>query len=341
MKAVELEQGNRGDWDRYVEGHPDAWVTHDSGWALEVVQAMGHRPRSLMAIDDDGRVRGILPLAERRSLLFGSSLLSIPGANWAGVVSDAPEAAALLAHEALRLAGQAGLSQVEIRGGGALPGPFASGGRFCRFPIELEAGRVPEPDKQTRRRLRRSDEAGLTAEFETGGLETFHRVYLEAMARLGSPPFGREFFEALERALGPRLKALLVRAPDGEVVAADLLAVWKGLASSLFAGATGRGRELQADVVAIREGLRQAALLGCRCYDLGRSTAGSGGQTFKEHFGAKAVPLAYWRHAIDGGAAAPELDPTRPHWRAARTAWRLLPAGLQQWLGPRIARHLL
>jgi FemAB-related protein (PEP-CTERM system-associated) len=340
MKLVALEAANREAWDRYVQGRPEAWVTHDSGWALEVVRALGHEPSSLLAIDGEGKVRGVLPLAARRSLLFGNSLVSLPGANWCGLVADAPDVAGELASEAVRQAAQAGLAHVELRGGGALPEPFAAGGRFCRFPIELPGGSVPEPDKQTRRRLRRAGEAGLTVEFDACDLNAFYRVYLAAMARLGSPPFGRDFFEALAQALGPRLKVLLVRASDGEVVAADLLAVWKGLASSLFAGATRRGRELQADLVAIQEGLRHAARLGCGCYDLGRSTAGSGGQTFKEHFGARAVPLAYWRHST-GGATAPELDPTRPLWLAARATWRLLPGGLQARLGPRIARHLL
>lgn len=340
MRVVALDEDNRAAWDAYAGAAAAAWLPHRSAWSLEVAAALGHRCLSTMAIDDAGRVRGVLPMALRTSRLFGRSIVSAPGASWAGAIADDGETAALLAAELLRLAGLHRADFVEVRGGAPLAGDFARREGFLRFPIDL-AGltEAPEPDKQSKRRLKRAASAGVRTTLETGQLDSFYRVYLDAMARLGSPPFGRDFFGALEASFPEAIRVLLVW--DGDrTIATDLLGFWNGMGSSLFAGATALGRELAADVVAVQAGIAEAVRRECRVFDLGRSPAGSGGQTFKEHWPVVPAPLEYWQAGL-GGHSVPEFNAEAWHWKAARAAWRWLPAAVQASAGPPIARFLL
>ncbi len=340
MKIRELEGENRESWDAYASGHQLAWLPHLSGWSLEVLPAMGHRTASLMATDEADRVVGILPLGIRKSWLFGSSLVSVPGASWAGILSESPAVAEILTQAALDLGRRESVSHLELRDGEQQEDELQISITYNRFPIPLEGlATPPRADKQTRRRIRRAAEAGLKVEIRSGDLQGFHSIYLESMARLGSPPFPMAFFEALQGASKGSLEVLFVY-HEGTPVATDLLGFWNGLGSSLFAGATEEGRRLSADVVAVEAGIAEALRRGCHTFDLGRSPAGSGGQKFKEHWAVEPTPLHYGRRAIAGSLPA-GLDPDRPHWRLARAVWRQLPPALQKWLGSRIAPHLV
>lgn len=340
LRCLPLDEVTRPAWDDYARGKREAWLPHLADWSLKIVPALGHECRSFMVIDGEGKVRGLVPLGLRRSRLFGASLVSVPGASWAGPLAEEGGALEAITEELVRQAREARVKFVEIRDGERLPEPFGVTAGYLRFPISLRPGLdAPVPDERTRRRLKKAHKAGVRAVLVSPDRDEFHDIYARAMARLGSPALGREFFRALASAFGEELRVVLVEA-GGAVVAVDLVGFWNGLGCSLFAGATDVGREVQADLIAIEAGLAAAVSRGCHTFDLGRSPAGSGGQTFKLHWKPQAVPLGY-QHLRNGCGAPPDLNPDRVLWRAARTVWKLFPLWFQARLGSSIARQLL
>ncbi|MCW5570588.1 MAG: hypothetical protein KIT78_05795, partial [Steroidobacteraceae bacterium] len=70
-------------WDDFVRAHPDGTFFHLAGWREVLRRAFGHRTHYLVA-RAGGEVRGVLPLAEVKSRLFGHSLVSTPFCVYGG-----------------------------------------------------------------------------------------------------------------------------------------------------------------------------------------------------------------------------------------------------------------
>jgi hypothetical protein len=103
-------------WDAYVASHPDAGPYHLYGWKTAVEKGYGHKGLYLMAEDtDSGFVSGVLPLILFR-LPWGccKSLVSLPYCDYGGPTGE-PYVQQALIREGQRLAGELGVSRMEIR----------------------------------------------------------------------------------------------------------------------------------------------------------------------------------------------------------------------------------
>ena len=75
------------EWNRYVLSHPEATGYHRAEWRSVFERGLGHRCHYL-AVQSGAAVRGLLPLVEIRSRLFGRALSSLPYVNYGGVLAE-------------------------------------------------------------------------------------------------------------------------------------------------------------------------------------------------------------------------------------------------------------
>ena len=94
MKHFEIVEatnaGREAEWQTYVKGAPHASMYHALEWRDVLRRAFGHRSWYLM-VQDDGETRGVLPLVEMKSPLFGHFFVSLPFLDYGGILADAPE----------------------------------------------------------------------------------------------------------------------------------------------------------------------------------------------------------------------------------------------------------
>ena len=79
-------------WDAFVLGCAQASFFHRATWQGVIEDVFRHDTHFLYA-EIDGRVAGVLPLAQVKSLLFGHALVSLPFAVYGGVAADDDAAA--------------------------------------------------------------------------------------------------------------------------------------------------------------------------------------------------------------------------------------------------------
>jgi hypothetical protein len=65
----------------------------------------------------------------------------------------------------------------------------------------------------------------------------------------------------------------------------------------------------------------------------------SGSYRFKKHWGFEPEPLAYSYHLVKA-AEVPNISPNNPKYRLFVDAWRKLPVGVANRVGPWLARQL-
>src|SRR5208282_3639223 len=104
---------DRARWEEFVQGCPDATFFHRIGWKDVIETCFGHPTHYLLA-ERDAQIVGVLPLAEKKSLLFGHALVSLPFCTYGGVAAIDTEAVTALHRSARDLGERIGVAHLEL-----------------------------------------------------------------------------------------------------------------------------------------------------------------------------------------------------------------------------------
>ena len=287
-------------------------------------------------------MRGVLPLTEIRSRLFGNALVSAGFATGGGALVEDDAAASALADAAWDLALALGCPTAELRGGAVPAGWQASGGVYANFerglPADEEALLASIPRRQ-RAEIRRAQGFGLesSAGSDRRHRDAHYRVYAESVRNLGTPVFPRGLFEAALDQYGDEADIVVVW-KDGRPLAA-LLNFYLGATCQPSGRRHPEARQWRANDLVYYELMRRAIARGCTRADFGRSKIGTGPWARKRIWDFEETPLIYAVRNRDG-AAPRAANPLDPKYRLKIAAWRRLPLWLANRVGPAIARGL-
>lgn len=331
------------EWDRFVEAHPSAHLSHASAWAKVFRNVYGLNAFYLAAIHSDGTWCGVLPMVRVRSLLGRSQLVSLPYLDGGGILANGPDTEQALLAEALRIARELGCVNLELRQLAPLAAREhpALPGRV-RMVLELE----PTEEEQwgalrakVRNQTRKAERSGLEL-LPEGDAHAFFAPFAANMRDLGTPVHPRRFFEAAAEAFGSRFR-FVVTASEGRPVGALVAIAFAGCVSVPWAATYREERARCPNNQIYWEALRWAIAQNARRFDFGRSHRDAGTHRFKRGWGAEELPL-YWL-CIDGAGSqrVPEAEASRGAFRIASACWSKLPIGLANWLGPHVRPHLL
>lgn len=330
--------------DAYVAHHPQGSAFHRPAWSAAVEQGCGQTAHYLVA-GSGGGLRGVLPLTEVHSPLFGRALASAGFAVGGGAIGDDQAVVDALADAAWKLAGRLSCPSLELRGGSL---PSAGGwrleeGSYAGFSRPLAADDEAEllaiPRKQ-RAEVRRAQGFDLTV--RAGGGEQdradHYAVYAESVRNLGTPVFPRSLFDAVLDQFGDDADILTV-SHDGRPLASVLSLYHKGVVMPYWGGGTRDARAWRANDMMYYALMRHARARGCTVFDFGRSKFGTGAFAFKKNWGFEPRPLAYAIRAADGQEPR-QINPLNPRYRLQVALWRKLPLALANRIGPWIAKGL-
>src|SRR3954469_16915847 len=107
-----LADPKTADWDAFLAGRDEASFFHLSGWRRIFEDVFGVRTHYLFA-EREGRVTGILPLVEQKSLLFGHGLIAAPFCVEGGPVAEDEASRAALDDAARALMDATGSRYIE------------------------------------------------------------------------------------------------------------------------------------------------------------------------------------------------------------------------------------
>ncbi|MCK4386144.1 MAG: GNAT family N-acetyltransferase [candidate division Zixibacteria bacterium] len=87
MKIIHYTDDYKKRWNDFVMNSPEGSIYHLSGWRDVIEKSYSHKSYYLLA-EDDGKLKGILPLFLVKSQIFGNSLVSLPFVDLAGLCSE-------------------------------------------------------------------------------------------------------------------------------------------------------------------------------------------------------------------------------------------------------------
>ncbi|WP_374763783.1 FemAB family XrtA/PEP-CTERM system-associated protein [Yunchengibacter salinarum] len=345
IRVRPMVSADRVAWDAYVAASDQAGFLHRAGWQDVVSRTTGYDTPFLLA-ERNGSLSGILPLALRRSVLFGRSGVSLPFCVAAGPVADDGESLRALDEEAWRRTRAIGGRALEYRGVAAdqarRAGWHVDDGTSASFVGPLagsEDARLAAIPRKQRAVVRKALKAGLRVTLGPDQLDSFYALYADSVHRLGTPVFPATLFRMLLRTFPDNVEIALVRDRHDRPVA-SLMSFYHGhTVMPYYAGSVAEARRLGAHDFMYFDLMNRAAERGFTRFDFGRSRVGSGPYHFKKHWGFTPQPLATAWHLAPG---ATPLAPDREHGLMALASriWRHLPLTVANRLGPPLARHL-
>jgi FemAB-related protein (PEP-CTERM system-associated) len=327
-------------WDGFVFSCAAATFFHRAGWQ-KIIEVVFRHPTYYLYAERDGVIEGVLPLAHVKSLLFGNGLVSLPFAVYGGVAAASEEAALLLEQEAQALARRLGVQHLELRNVAVRHQDWPSQDLYVTFRKELqpdeEANMLAIPRKQ-RAMVRKGIKNGLVGELDAG-VDRFFALYADNVHRHGTPALPKRYFQALRDVFGADCEVLTVSGPDGTPLSSVLSFYFRDEILPYYAGDDLAARDLAANDFKYWDLMRRACIRGIRIFDYGRSKVGTGPYAFKKNWGFEPQPLHY-EYCLYKRDGVPQNNPANAKYRLFIEAWRRMPIGLANWLGPHIVRNL-
>jgi len=329
--------------DAWLREQGEATPFHLTAWSRAVAEGCRQRAHYLVA-EKGGALRGLLPLTEIRSPLFGRALVSAGFAVGGGILASDARAAELLARSGWDLARRLNCPTMELRGGSLPPGEWHGddsvyAGFVRPLAIDDDAELLAIPRKQ-RAEVRRAFDFGLEVRIgrSVADRAAHHAVYAESVRNLGTPVFPRSLFDAVLDRFGEEADILTVfhqRRP----IASVLSLYFNGSVMPYWGGGVAEARRWRANDLMYFALMSHARARGCDRFDFGRSKLGTGAFAFKKNWGFAPTPLRYYTRTA-AGAEPRQIDPLSPKYRLQVAAWRKLPLWIANRLGPPIARGL-
>jgi FemAB-related protein (PEP-CTERM system-associated) len=169
-------------------------------------------------------------------------------------------------------------------------------------------------------------------------VDTFFAMYSESVRNLGTPVLPKRWYAALMQTFGAQCEVLTVM-HEGTPVSSVLSFYFRDEVLPYYAGDSTAARDLAANDFKYWELMRRSCARGLKVFDFGRSKQGTGSFAFKRNWGFEPQPLHY-EYQLYKRDAVPQNNPSNAKYKLMIEAWRRLPIGVANWLGPFVVRNL-
>lgn len=329
----------RAAWDDFVYRQPSGSLFHLTAWKRAIERAFGFEARYLVA-EDDGGIRGVLPLFLVSNAIQGRTLISTPFAVYGGVCASDDSAATALREAACTQALAEKVQYLELRNRVESPAEsFHTKELYVTFDRELPDS--PESlmkgfPRDTRYMIRKGQKEGLRSTVDSNQLERFHDIYAASVRNLGTPVFSLQFFRILLEEFGDAAELTVIWRNE-QALASVLSFRFRDWILPYYGGSLLEGRKYAANNFMYWEVMTRALQSGLRYFDFGRSKLGTGAYAFKTQWNMREHPLPY-QFFLVRRKEMPNFSPTNPRFQAAISLWKRLPLPLTKMLGPSLVR---
>jgi FemAB-related protein (PEP-CTERM system-associated) len=327
-------------WDDFVLACPEATFFHRSSWQ-QIIRDIFRHPTYFLYAEQDSGICGVLPLAHVKSRLFGNALVAMPFAVYGGIAARDTEVANALEMEACQLAAKLGVDHLEFRNVSRRHADWPIQDLYVTFRKEIrpevEENMQDIPRKQ-RAMVRKGIKNGLLSTVDRN-TDRFFALYADNVHRHGTPALPKRYFDNLLQVFGDDCEVLTVTDADGRLLSSVLSFYFRDEVLPYYAGDDESARHLAANDFKYWELMRRSCERGIKLFDYGRSKRGTGSFAFKKNWGFEAQPLHY-EYCLYKRDSIPQNNPANAKYRLFIEAWRRMPIGLANWLGPHIVRNL-
>lgn len=339
-------QSHASDWDQYVQSQEGSSIYHLWAFREVIVQAFGHKPIYLAAFDQQGGVCGVLPAIEMKSALFGHFIVALPYFSYGAALADNASIERSLYEELFRYAKDNDVGHVELRcqstRSSILDGVPCKEGKVSMLRALPPSTEQLWSDIGTkvRAQIKKAERFDLTIRFGKEELiDDYYAVFAENMRDLGTPVYGKSFFQELMSSPLKQSFDIGVVYHEARPVACCFLMSYKGMMEIPWASALNFVNHMNVNMFMYWQILKRAVESGNEFFVFGRSTKDAPTYRFKKQWGAKPMQLS-WYYWLPEGQTLPELNPNNPKYKLLIAVWQRMPVWLTKIVGPPVVKYL-
>ena len=326
-------------WNEYVDQHPEATICQRAEWKMVLEQVYGFDTYYFF-VEENGVIKGILPLARAKTLFFGDNLISTPFCVYGGVCADNDEIKSLLRKKAIAQAKELKLGYVELRDSVLGNDNWHVKEHYYTFRKEIDS----DPDvnmknipRKQRAMIRKGIDAGLESRINNN-VDDFYRVYSVNMRNLGTPVYPKKYFQTLMKVFADNCNILMVYKND-VAISGVFSFYFRNTVLPYYGGGLPDARRFKAYDFMYWELMQNACARGISCFDFGRSIIGAGSFSFKKNWGFEPERLYYQQYMINA-KESPDISPLDKKYQRYIAVWKRLPLFLANKIGPIISKGL-
>lgn len=343
--------GDASAWQSFALAHGDHH-SYDWAWRTIIQKSFKHRPQYQIARGADGNIQAICPAFHVKSLLFGSSIISVPYVNAGGILAANAESYQAVLNSLVTLASSTGAARIELRHRAPIregdSGSIALETKTHKVAMMMPLRKDPEElfsafAPKLRSQIRRPSKSGVYSKISAGPSEgqhdisAFYTVFSENMRDLGTPVYPRSLFHEVLKHFGSRARVITAWFEDRPVAAGITLGFGKYVEIP-WASSLRKHNALSPNMAMYWDSIKSACTDGYEFFDFGRSSPDSGTFRFKAQWGASPVPLHWYYFSRDG--AIPDANPNNPKFKLLVQTWQKLPLPVANAMGPFLTRSL-
>ncbi|WP_232849882.1 FemAB family XrtA/PEP-CTERM system-associated protein [Bowmanella yangjiangensis] len=341
MEFSQLKKEQLGEWQAYVDQHPDATPYHHVGWGQAITSAYKHTSY-YFAAKQDGQIVGILPVVAIKPPLKSTQYCSLPFCDVGGpLANDNKTAQQLIDFAAESLcAEQPELFSLRLAGK-PVPEEELSAQAKVRMLLTLPGDAetlMASFKSKLRSQIRKAEKNGLTCQLGRNDtlLNDFYQVFVANMRDLGSPVHGFSLFEQLEKCYGDSILMSVVYS-ENKPVGGGIVLMTKDRASIPWASTIQEYNRLAPNMMLYWSLLARIADSGRKEFDFGRSTPNEGTYKFKAQWGATPHALEWFAYKQ---LQEDKLSTSSSARLLAEKTWRHMPLGVTKAIGPMLRRYI-
>ncbi len=346
MTAVKIaDSHDKKRWDDFVISHEDAGPYHLFAWKEAVENAYNHKAIYLIHDNANGSIEGVLPLIYVKPPMLKGILVSQPFCDYGGILTRSYDSLEVLVSHAYSLSRDL-KANLELRLKAREPilesslefyPTFNKSRMLLELPGSSEALWNSFKSK-LRSQINKPRKDGLT--FIMGSRELvddFYSIYCSNMRSLGSPVHSKKWINSVMNSFGKDARIGVVYF-ENIPIGAGIILCCRDTVSIPWVSALREYNKLSPNMLLYWGFLEYACDNGFKNFDFGRSTPGEGTYKFKEQWGAKPLPLFWYKEGNQGGEQ-PVLTNGRVR-KVIEKTWSTFPLALTNSIGPIIRKYI-
>jgi CelD/BcsL family acetyltransferase involved in cellulose biosynthesis len=297
-----------GRWDAYVDNVPASSVFQHSSWKTVIERTFGGTPLYLAAGDGSGPLRAAIPFFLKKGLMTGTSLVSLPYADYCDILAGDPDTFRELWRAAVDLGERHGARSIEVRaregGGGALEHlPVEKGETYLNHFLDIgdDLGFIEKKviEKSYRYDIRHAVKSGLVvkAADDARDMAEYYRLYVMTRRHHGLPPMPFAFFRHVWEVMRPLgMVHLFLAYWVSQPVAGIIFLQHRNCLYALSNSSDRRFLDKKPNHLLWWRGIQLAVETGLTGLDFGRTSHDNKGLLFfKRRWGTREITLRHYR----------------------------------------------
>jgi serine/alanine adding enzyme len=335
--AVSVEE-----WQTFLDKKSEATYAHLPQFRPVLSQSLGYRPYYVFARNAQGRLSGILPLFQVKSVLTGNRLVSTPFVSECGPIAESDEALKAMVDRTKGLCDELKCRYVEIRTSRPLPLDLPVNEYFFTYFVPLQEPQKlwKSLDHRTRNAVGKAKKEGVVVRTDPSdkALNAFYDINLRTKTRLGSPAHPLNFFKLMHKEMGDYFR-LYSAEVEGKIVSGGIAIRFNGVVSAAYQASDRAYLEYHPNDAISWQEMEEGSKEGFRYLDFGKTPADNTGLAqYKKKWHAEERKLYYYYYPKVPNLMGSNRQGTK--FKIVTGVWKRLPLPIARSLGPIAFRQL-